>query len=95
MVQPSEYKSIGFVGPRTRAGNRKDEKLGKDRDAYKRLRANGLQPGHVGGSDHLEKHATLPIEVEYGKVFKTPTGKALAKEACERSVELGIRGVKQ
>lgn len=95
MVAPEDYKSVGFVGPKTRAGNQKDEKLGRDRDAYKRLRNNGLQPSHVGGSDHLEKHATLPIEVEYGHVFKTPTGKALAKEAVERSIELGVRGVKQ
>lgn len=93
MVAPEDYKSVGFVGPQTRKGNSKDVKLGKDREAYKRLRADGLQPGHVGGSAHLEKHATLPIEVEYGHVFKTPTGKALAREAVERSRDLGITGV--
>lgn len=93
MVAPEDYKSVGFVGPQTRKGNSKDVKLGKDREAYKRLRADGLQPGHVKGSEYLEKHATLPIEVEYGHVFKTPTGKALAKEAVERSRDLGITGV--
>lgn len=95
MVAPEDYKSIGFVGPKTRKANTKDEKLARDRDAYKRLRANGLQPSHVGGSEHLEKHATLPIEVEYGHVFKTPTGKALANEAVERSAEMGLRGMKK
>lgn len=95
MVTPEDYKSLGFIGPRTAKGNKRDDKLSRDREAYKRLRADGLQPGHVGGSEHLERHATLPIEVEYGHVFKTPTGKALAKEACERSVEMGLRGIKQ
>lgn len=94
MVAPKDYKSVGFVGPKTSQGNKKDEKLAKDRDAYKRLRANGLQPGHVGGSARLERHATLPIEVETGWVAKTKQGKALAKEGVERSIELGVRSVK-
>lgn len=93
MPDPSEYKSIGFLGPKTRSGNRKDEQLAKDRDAYKRLRGDGLQPPHVGGSDHLEKHASLPIEVEMGWTAKTKQGKALANEGVERSQELGLRGV--
>lgn len=95
MVAPEDYKSVGFVGPMTRKGNKKDEQLSRDREAYKRLRADGLQPSHIGGSAHLEKHATLPIEVEYGHVFKTDTGKALAREAVEKSIEMGIGGVKK
>jgi hypothetical protein len=95
MVAPEDYRSVGYIGPRTRRANTKDEKLARDRDAYKRLRADGLQPGHVGGSDHLEKHASLPIEVEMGWVAKTQTGKNLAKEGVERSMELGVRGIKQ
>lgn len=90
MPDPADYKSIGYIGPRTRAGNHKDEKLARDRDSYKRLRADGVQPPHVGGSDHLEKHASLPIEVEMGHTFKTKQGKALATEGVERSRELGI-----
>lgn len=90
MVAPKDYRSVGFVGPKTRRANTRDEQLARDRDAYKRLREDGLQPGHVGGSEHLEKHATLPIEVEYGWVAKTPVGKALAKEAVERSAEMGL-----
>ena len=92
MPEPKDYRSIGFVGPKTRAANTKDEKLARDRDAYKRLRTNGVQPPHVGGADHLEKHASMPIEVEMGWVAKTKTGKALAKEGQERSQELGLRG---
>lgn len=90
MVAPSDYRSIGYVGPKTRKANTKDEKLARDRDSYKRLRANGIQPPHVGGSDHLEKHASMPIEVEMGWVAKTKQGKALAKEGVERSREIGL-----
>jgi hypothetical protein len=92
MVAPKDYASIGYVGPKTRKINTKDDKLAQDRDAYQRLRRDGLHPGHVGGSDHLERHASLPIEVETGWVAKTKQGKALAKEGVERSIELGVRG---
>lgn len=95
MPDPSEYKSIGFVGPKTRRANTKDEQLAKDRDAYQRLRKDGLQPEHVGGSDHLEKHATMPIEVEMGWVAKTKQGKALAAEGVEKSMEMGLTGQKR
>lgn len=94
MPEPKDYRSIGFVGPRTRKANTKDDQLAKDRDAYRRLRRDGLQPPHVGGSEHLEKNATLPIEIETGWIAKTKTGKVLANEGVERSQELGLRGVK-
>ncbi len=90
MPEPKDYASIGYIGPRTRKGNSKDAKLAQDRDAYARLRREGLHPGHVGGSDHLEKHASMPIEVEMGHTFKTKQGKALAVEGVERSRELGV-----
>lgn len=93
MVAPKDYRSVGYIGPKTRHGNSKDDKLARDRDAYARLRRDGLHPGHVAGSDHLEKHASLPIEVETGWVAKTKQGKALAKEGVERSLELGVRGI--
>jgi hypothetical protein len=93
VVAPSDYRTVGYIGPKTRKGNTKDDKLAKDRDAYARLRKDGLHPGHIGGSDHLEKHATLPIEVEMGHVFKSRVGKALAQEGVERSLEIGVRGI--
>lgn len=95
MVAPEDYRSVGYVGPKTRKGNRKDDQLARDRDAYARLRKDGLHPGHIGGSDHLEKHADLPIEVEMGHTFKTVQGKALAREGVERSIELGVRGAER
>lgn len=95
MVAPEDYKSVGYIGPKTRNGNSKDDQLARDRDAYKRLRKNGLQPGHVNGSARLERDATMPIEVESGWVAKTKTGKALAREAVERSAEMGLTGFKK
>jgi hypothetical protein len=93
MVAPQDYRSVGYIGPKTRQGNTKDAKLAKDRDAYARLRRDGLHPGHIGGSDHLERHATLPIEVEMGWIAKSKVGKALAQEGVERSLEIGVREV--
>lgn len=40
-----------------------------DREAYRRLRADGLQPPTIRGSAHLERHAETAFEVESGGVF--------------------------
>lgn len=40
-----------------------------DREAYRRLRADGLQPPRIAGSAHLERHAETRFEVETGGVF--------------------------
>lgn len=88
-----KWRSIGYIGPRTRTVNSKDDKLTRDREAYRRLRRDGLQPPHVNGSADLERDATMPIEVEMGWTAKTKTGKALAEEGVERSRELGVRGI--
>lgn len=43
-----------------------------DREAYRRLRQNGLQPPRIAGSAHLERHATTRFEVESGVVSPEP-----------------------
>lgn len=50
---------------------------GRDMDAYKRLKANGLQPPKWRGSAELEKHATTAVEIERGKVFEPKFAKKL------------------
>lgn len=40
-----------------------------DREAYVRLRRNGLQPPRIAGSGHLERHAETPYEVESGQIM--------------------------
>jgi hypothetical protein len=39
-----------------------------DREAYRRLRLQGLQPPRIAGSGHLERHAETRFEVESGMV---------------------------
>jgi hypothetical protein len=39
-----------------------------DREAYRRLRQNGLQPPRIAGSAELERHAETRFEVETGRV---------------------------
>lgn len=43
-----------------------------DREAYRRLRQDGLQPPRIAGSAHLERHATTRYEVETGQVAEKP-----------------------
>lgn len=47
-----------------------------DREAYRRLRADGLQPPRIAGSAHLERHAGTRFEVESGRVARD--GRALS-----------------
>lgn len=90
MPQPEHYKTVGYIGPRTRRVNAKDAKLAKDRDSYKEMRKQGFQPAHVGGSYDLARDATMQIEIEMGHTFKTKQGKNLAAEGVERSAEIGL-----
>lgn len=46
----------------------KERDLHRDRDAYKRLRSDGLQPPQIDGCAQLEKRATTPTEVESGQL---------------------------
>lgn len=46
-----------------------------DREAYKRLREQGLQPPRIAGSANLERHAETRYEVETGQI--AADGKAL------------------
>ena len=45
-------------------GNNKDANLAKDRDAYKRLRDQGLQPDRLHGARDIEAQAETKLEVE-------------------------------
>lgn len=46
-----------------------------DREAYRRLRADGVQPPSIRGSRHLEANASTQFEVESGQIM--PDQKAL------------------
>ncbi len=46
-----------------------DPQLEKDRDAYKRLRRDGEQPKHVGGSAYIEAAANESFEITTGRII--------------------------
>lgn len=54
-----------------------------DREAYKRLRADGLQPRTVDGSAHLERHATTRFEVETGRIYDDKASLTEALSICD------------
>jgi hypothetical protein len=58
-----------------------DTRDGKDMDAYKRLKANGLQPPRWRGSAALEAGATTSLEVERGTVLGPKLAKAFQASA--------------
>jgi hypothetical protein len=57
----------------------------RDMPAYKRLRADGLQPPHIDGSAVLERDARTETEVAMGRIFSDP---AKVREGDERSKEM-------
>lgn len=62
---PAEhFKSLRFLDTGQGSYHQKDRQLAKDRDAYKRLRNEGLQPRSVDGSHRVEATAKTPAEVE-------------------------------
>ena len=63
-------------------------KLEKDRDAYKRLRDDGLQPTGIRDSADLEKTAETRMEIEAGHVVKNKrVRKATEKLLAEPKVD--------
>ncbi len=56
-----------------------------DREAYRRLRQNGLQPPKIAGSAHLERHAETRFEVESGQIVTDRTGLRDAMDMCKES----------
>ena len=46
----------------------KDPELDKDREAYKRLRRDGEQPKHIGGSAYFEAKANSSYEISPGRI---------------------------
>lgn len=70
----------------TRLTDRGDRTLTRDREAYHRLRMEGLQPKSVNGSADLEKRADTKFEVESGRLYPGEAKKIEEGEA--RVVEI-------
>lgn len=61
---PSSMPSRG-TGESVGQTVQREKQLHKDRDAYKRLRADGLQPSSVDGSAHVESGVKDQLEIDY------------------------------
>jgi hypothetical protein len=93
---PADFKeklrSVGVLR-RTEVGKR-EPALAKDRDSYRRLRNEGLQPRTVAGSAALEATMDHRFEAELGHVFpaeKFPDRAGLVsriEEGAERAREM-------
>lgn len=62
--QAEHYRSLTFVDHGEGSYHKRDEQLTKDRDAYKRLRSDGLQPRNIDGSHRIEATAKTSAQVE-------------------------------
>jgi len=77
---------IGFGDLRVAVSNveAREKRWAKDMPAYKRLRAQGLQPKSIDGSAHLEARAETRFEVESGQVLP---GQAKKIETAVSAIE--------
>jgi len=68
---PDDFKEkLRSIGVMRRSGvTAREALLSRDRDAYARLRAEGLQPRTVEGSAEVEATADHRHEIEMGHVF--------------------------
>lgn len=87
VLTPPRLYGVGDRGAFTRQTDATERTWDRDRPAYKRLRANGMQPPHVDGAAKLETLADNDLEVNtglrYGKIEERPVKEAItmAKES--------------
>lgn len=66
------YRSIRISAVRKRMDAHREKELAKDMDAYKRMRAEGLQPPRINGSRDLEQRADHPEQIATGMTNVKP-----------------------
>lgn len=64
-----KLRSIQFSGRGKSPQTQMESQWNRDRPAYQRLRAQGLQPKSVKGSAELEQRANSQVEIEMGQFF--------------------------
>jgi hypothetical protein len=92
---PCKLRSISFAPssmpsrfPNAARAALKDPLLQRDREAYKRLRRNGEQPKHVGGSAFFEAKANESCEITTGRIIADPADR---KQFAEGFAELPLK----
>jgi hypothetical protein len=88
-VAPS---AMGTRFPNSARAALKDPLLEKDREAYRRLRRNGEQPKHVGGSAYIEATASESCEITTGRIITDQSDrKQFARAFDEMPTEPQVR----
>ena len=64
--------SFGAVEGPTSELAKREKTLADDMAAYRRMRRNGYQPAHLGGSAVVEREARDPIEIEHPRLIGLP-----------------------
>jgi hypothetical protein len=76
---------MGVSAPKTW----EDTTLGADRDAYKRMKDDGIQPKGVKGAAHLERHASSRWEIEAGRILPPAESKRIDSAVVEAAQVTG------
>lgn len=74
-----------------RAVNARDKQWGRDMDAYKRLRRDGVQPRGIDGSAEWEQTCNVPIEIEMGKALGKERDVRRAEEISSELMDNDVR----
>ena len=81
-----KIKSLNWQGTAAASRRSEDKTFSDDMAAYQRLRRNGVQPRHIGGSAELESQAMEKVEIEKGVIMSDP----MRKQFMPRLKEAGI-----
>lgn len=60
----AHYRSLRFLSVEATEATRRETRLAKDQEAYKRLKAEGLQPAHMRGAAYIEQTAESAAQIE-------------------------------
>lgn len=82
VASPEEWKSVGVM--RKSTASLKESQFSKDRDAYQRLRKQGLQPPNIDGCATLEAQGVTRDEITTGVIKGDRSEQERKKEAKDR-----------
>lgn len=77
--------------PEAHEANLREKRWSKDREAYRRMRRDGVQPRSVNGAAHIERYAETRHEVEMGQIMPkrwVREGVKLAEEVVKKDLEV-------
>ena len=85
--QATHYRSL-VLGTSV-AKTWEDTTLSADRDAYKRLKDDGIQPKGLKGAAQLEKHASSAWEIEAGRILPPDQSRRIDSANAEAQAFMG------